>query len=48
MRELKSILTNAGLLKRVLIDLSEEDICLKALTGINLPKLTLNDIPLFT
>lgn len=46
MRALKAILTAAGNLKRVMSD-SEDIICLRALMDVNLPKFTINDIPLF-
>ncbi|KAL4494234.1 hypothetical protein ABPG73_018753, partial [Tetrahymena malaccensis] len=46
MRALKAILTAAGNLKRVMTD-SEDIICLRALMDVNLPKFTINDIPLF-
>ena len=46
MRALKAILTAAGNLKRVLNEI-EEVICLRALMDVNVPKFTLNDVPLF-
>ena len=46
MRALKAILTAAGNLKRVMTD-AEEVICLRALMDVNVPKFTLNDVPLF-
>lgn len=46
MRALKAILTAGGNLKRVMND-SEDIICLRALMDVNLPKFTINDIPLF-
>lgn len=46
MRALKAILTAGGNLKRIMTD-SEDIICLRALMDVNLPKFTLNDIPLF-
>lgn len=46
MRALKAILTAAGNLKRVMTD-SEDIICLRAIMDVNLPKFTINDIPLF-
>lgn len=46
MRALKAILTAAGNLKRI-INQSEEVICLQALMDVNVPKFTLNDVPLF-
>jgi dynein heavy chain len=47
MRALKSILEAAGNLKREFKE-SEDLLCLKVLFDVNLPKFTLNDIPLFT
>jgi dynein heavy chain len=47
MRALKAILTAAGNLKRKMIDDSEDIICLRALMDVNVPKFTINDIPLF-
>ena len=46
MRALKAILTAAGDLKRKL-DEKEDILALIALMDVNLPKFTLNDIPLF-
>ena len=46
MRALKAILTAAGDLKRKL-DYKEDVLALIALMDVNLPKFTLNDIPLF-
>lgn len=46
MRALKAILTAAGNLKRVMTE-NEDIICLRALMDVNLPKFTINDIPLF-
>ena len=46
MRALKAILTAAGNLKRIMTD-SEDIICLRALMDVNIPKFTINDIPLF-
>tara|TARA_B110000503_G_C7073622_1_gene381927 strand:+ start:345 stop:593 length:249 start_codon:yes stop_codon:yes gene_type:complete len=46
MRALKAILTAAGELKRKL-DEKEDILALIALMDVNLPKFTLNDIPLF-
>ena len=46
MRALKAILTAAGNLKRIMTD-KEDIICLRALMDVNLPKFTLNDVPLF-
>lgn len=46
MRALKAILTAAGNLKRIMTD-NEDIICLRALMDVNLPKFTINDIPLF-
>jgi dynein heavy chain len=46
MRALKAILTAAGELKRK-IDEKEDILALIALMDVNLPKFTLNDIPLF-
>ena len=47
MRALKAILTACGNLRRTL-DWSEDQICLRALKDVNLPKFTTNDIPLYT
>jgi dynein heavy chain len=46
MRALKAILTACGNLRRVL-DQPEENIGLRALMDVNIPKFTSNDIPLF-
>jgi len=46
MRALKAILTAAGDLKRKMND-KEDKIVLRALMDVNLPKFTINDIPLF-
>jgi len=46
MRALKAILTAAGDLKRKLEE-NEDILALIALMDVNLPKFTLNDIPLF-
>ncbi|KAM3134228.1 hypothetical protein pb186bvf_013648 [Paramecium bursaria] len=46
MRALKAILTAAGNLKRVMNDI-EDIICLRALMDVNIPKFTVNDVPLF-
>ena len=46
MRALKAILTAAGQLKRQM-DEKEDILALIALMDVNLPKFTLNDIPLF-
>ena len=46
MRALKAILTSAGDLKRKL-NYDEDILALIALMDVNLPKFTLNDIPLF-
>ena len=47
MRAVKAILTAAGDLKRKMAKSSEDVICLRALLDVNLPKFTINDIPLF-
>ena len=47
MRAVKSILTACGNQRRILADWPEDQICLKALNDVNLPKFTSNDIPLF-
>ena len=47
MRALKAILTACGNLRRAL-DWSEDQIGLRALKDVNLPKFTSNDIPLYT
>ena len=46
MRALKAILTASGDLKRK-FDYNEDILTLIALMDVNLPKFTLNDIPLF-
>lgn len=48
MRALKAILTAAGNLKRVMIDDKEDVVCLRALMDVNIPKFTVNDVPLFS
>lgn len=47
MRALKAILVAAQNLKRKQPDILEDVICLRALNDVNLPKFTVNDIPLF-
>ena len=47
MRALKAILTSAGDLKRQMKNEEEDIIILRALMDVNLPKFTINDIPLF-
>lgn len=47
MRALKAILTAAGVLRRKISDQNEDIIALRALNDVNLPKFTINDIPLF-
>jgi len=46
MRALKAILTAAGNLKRTMSEI-EDIICLRALMDVNIPKFTINDVPLF-
>jgi len=46
MRGLKAILTAAGDLKRKL-DYAEDNLILIAIMDVNIPKFTINDIPLF-
>lgn len=46
MRALKAALTASGNLKRVMSD-SEDIVCLRALNDVNIPKFTMNDVPLF-
>ena len=46
MRAVKAILTAAGQLKRTM-KADEDIICMRALYDVNLPKFTMNDIPLF-
>ena len=46
MRSLKAILTASGDLKRAL-DYSEDILILIAIMDVNIPKFTINDIPLF-
>lgn len=48
MRALKAILTAAGNLKRVMLDDKEDVVCLRALMDVNIPKFTVNDVPLFS
>jgi len=47
MRALKAILTAAGDLKREMLLEVEDIVCLRAIMDVNLPKFTLNDVPLF-
>lgn len=47
MRAVKAILTAAGNLKRVMSNDLEDIVCLRALMDVNLPKFTINDVPLF-
>lgn len=47
MRALKAILTAAGELKRSMSKYNEDIITLRALLDVNIPKFTINDIPLF-
>ena len=47
MRNLKAILSAAGDMKRKLKHLTEEDIALKSIIYINLPKFTLEDTSSF-
>jgi dynein heavy chain len=48
MRALKAILTAAGNLKRIMLDDTEDVVCLRALMDVNIPKFTFNDVPLFS
>ena len=48
MRAVKAILTAAGNLKRVMLNDTEDIVCLRALMDVNIPKFTMNDVPLFT
>ena len=48
MRAVKAILTAAGNLKRVMLDDPEDVVCLRALMDVNIPKFTVNDVPLFS
>lgn len=47
MRAIKAILVDAGNKKRSMADVNEDIVCLTALQAVNLPKFTLDDIPLF-
>lgn len=48
MRALKAILTAAGNLKRLMLNDKEDVVCLRALMDVNIPKFTVNDVPLFS
>jgi dynein heavy chain len=48
MRAVKAILTAAGNLKRVMLNDLEDVVCLRALMDVNIPKFTINDVPLFS
>lgn len=48
MRAVKSILTAAGALRRNFMDLSEDVLCLRAITDCNLPKFVASDVILFS
>ena len=48
MRALKAILTAAGNLKRIMSNDTEDIVCLRALVDVNIPKFTVNDVPLFS
>jgi dynein heavy chain len=48
MRALKAILTAAGNLKRIMANDTEDIVCLRALMDVNIPKFTVNDVPLFS
>lgn len=48
MRAVKAILTAAGNLKRVMVNDLEDVVCLRALMDVNIPKFTVNDVPLFS
>jgi dynein heavy chain len=47
MRAIKAILVAAGDYKREMADVDEDIVCLRALQDVNIPKFTINDIPLF-
>lgn len=47
LRPLKAVLVQAGGLKRVMPDLSEEDVIMRALKDMNLPKFVFEDVTLF-
>lgn len=47
MRGLKAVLVGAGQYKRLMPDIEEDLVVMRALMDVNIPKFTSNDVPLF-